>query len=125
MLEAGSKFRADLNEKIITLLDTLDFRFVPSLIKFQVFLNSQHEKDLVSNDFLQALETKLKPKEDVFQRVVHYYLSYCCQIGYHKPILEKLPEEFHDFMPNIDNLKPKLEFVVNKKVRDEASEDGD
>lgn len=29
-------------------------------------------------------------------------------------------------MPNMENLKPKLEFVVNKKVLDEmASEDGD
>lgn len=28
-------------------------------------------------------------------------------------------------MPNIDNLKPKLEYVVNKKVLDEMSEDGD
>lgn len=98
---------------------TLDFRFVPSLVKFQVFLNSQHEKDLVNNDFLQAMEAKLKSNEDVFHRVVHYYLSYCCQIGYHKPISEKLPEEFRDFMPNIENLKPKLEFVMNKKVRED------
>ena len=58
-------------------------------------------------------------------KVIHYFLSYCCQLGYHKPILETLPEEFHDFMPNIDNLKPKLEYVVNKKVLDEMSEDGD
>jgi len=28
-------------------------------------------------------------------------------------------------MPNIDNLKPKLEYVVNKKILDEMSEDGD
>lgn len=104
----------------------MDFRYVPNLIKFQVFLNSQHEKDLVNNNFLQELETKLKGKsEPFFNKVIYYFLSYCCQLGYHKPILESLPEEFHDFMPNIENLKPKLEYVVNKKVLDEMSEDGD
>ena len=91
-----------------------------------MFLNSQHEKELVNNEFLQELESKIKPKsEPFFQKVAYYYLSYCCQLGYHKPILENLPEEFHEYMPNIDNLKPKLEFVVNKKVLDEMSEDGD
>ena len=126
--DQSAKFRKTLlNSKIIDFLSTnLDFKYVPNLIQFQVFLNSQHEQDLVNNDFLQEMETKLKAKsEPFFQKVIHYYLSYCCQLGYHKPILEKLPEEFHDFMPNIDNLKPKLEYVVNKKVLDEMSEDGD
>lgn len=58
---------------------------------------------------------------------MHYYLSYCCLLGYHKPIAENLPEEFKDFMPNAESLRPKLEFVQNKKVRDEnmAGEDGE
>lgn len=52
--DQGAKFRKTLlNSKIIDFLSAnLDFKYVPNLIQFQVFLNSQHEKDLVNNDFL-------------------------------------------------------------------------
>ena len=93
-------------------------KYIPNLIKFQVFLNTQHEQSVLKTEFLEELHSALKDNEDHYRRVLHYYLSYCCLLGYHKPIAEGLPEEFKEYMPNVDNMKPKLEFVQNKKDRD-------
>lgn len=55
LLEDGTQFRKDVNSKVVEFCGKLDMKFVPNLIKFQVFLNSQHEQNLVNNDFLQEL----------------------------------------------------------------------
>jgi hypothetical protein len=59
-------------------------------LKFSVFFNSQQEKDLANNDFL----SKIKDLPN-FAIMANFYLSFCCQLGYHKIILENLNEDFH------------------------------
>jgi hypothetical protein len=49
----------------------------------------------VSNDFLKELKSKLESQDELkYKKVVNYYMSFCCLLGYFKQIQEKLDEGF-------------------------------
>ena len=92
------EFRKKIEEKTLSLMFKYDFevcRISQSLIQFHIYLNSQQDQQLVSNDFLKELKAKLESQDELkYKKVVNYYMSFCCLLGYHKQIIEKLDEGF-------------------------------
>lgn len=69
--------------------------FLPNLIELQIFLNSQQEQEVVSNEFLVQLQSNLKDQPAKLNKLMHFYMSYACKFGYHKQVKDKLDESFH------------------------------
>jgi hypothetical protein len=125
LIKESPKLHQQINDFIIQLIQQVEFdqcRVVPNLIEFHVFLNCQQDLSMASNEFLNDLKTAIGGKESQFKKVTHYYLSFCCLLGYHKTISEKLSEEFNDLMPNQDVLKPTYTMVRSKNTREGPSD---
>lgn len=60
-----------------------------------------------------------------YNKFLHLYLAFACQLCYHKPVQEALDQEMHDLLPNQEQLKAKFQYVVSKDKRqqDEDQED--
>ena len=109
MIKETPALHQKVNEMTLQIMKEVEFdqcRVVPNLIEFHVFLNCQMDLSLASQEFLASIKTTFGENEGQFKKIVNFYLSFCCLLGYHKTILEKLSEDFHDFMPNQDVLKP-------------------
>jgi len=113
-----------VEEKIVQYVQTHDFstsgagKLMQSLVKFSVFLQSQQGEKLLSESLLKLIKEKQTDEEGAkFKRFMHQLLSFACQLGYHKTVQESLGEEYHEFLPNQDNLKACFEFVLSKDKR--------
>lgn len=128
LLEAGDEFMSRFNAKLISACQKYDFNtsgqgyLLQNLLELQIFLNSQQEKEVVNNDFLNSLRNSLKNgQEGKLKKILHFYLSYACKFGYHKQVREKLNEDYHSLLPDQDILRPTFE---NVKARLPKGEEG-
>jgi hypothetical protein len=130
LMQDGQKFWEKLTEKAILLLKNVTFdSFVfpsagPQVIHFLYFLDTQ-----LSNHECACNPDLLKKLSDLSKMHAFYYLSHCCKIGYHKPVLDKIEQSDHkdlaDLMPNQEISKPSFQYVKNKRQRDASmSSDG-
>lgn len=76
-----------------------------------------------SNICNPSLVKKISEIPNNAKECTHFYLSYCCQLGYHRQVQEQLEKDgefasLTESMPNQEILKPTFQYVKNKKQRD-------
>lgn len=113
--------------KIVEYVDKYNFatggagKLMHSLVKYSIFIQTQTAEKLVSEPILKTIKAKADALEDEsskkYKRFLHLYLCFACQLCYHKPVQEALGEEYHELMPNQDNLKACFQFVISKDKR--------
>ena len=128
LIKETPELHQQVNQMTLNMIKDFEFdqcRVVPNLVEFHVFLNCQQDLALASHEFLGSIKTAFEQNEGQFKKIVNYYLSFCCLLGYHKTILEKLSEDFHDFMPSQDILKPTFSLVRSKDKRESSIDKSD
>lgn len=90
-----------------------------------ILIDSQVGGNLATSNVCNpGLLKKISELENNAKESTHFYLGYCCQLGYHRQVQETLEKDGDEFksltesMPNQEICKPTFQYVKNKKQRD-------